>query len=99
MERSGISQQRVRVFLALQDGKHWWTNEELADATGISVRTARHHTKTLADMGIVETAAVFPGYRYRLSPIAEMQNRDYVARLTTAAEILGLNVKTKDKLK
>jgi DNA-binding transcriptional ArsR family regulator len=96
---SGISRHRVQVFLALKTGKNWWTNEELADATGISPRTARAHTKALTDMGIVEAAAVFPGYRYRLSPNAERDNKNYVARMTEAAEILGLNAQTRDKSK
>jgi DNA-binding transcriptional ArsR family regulator len=91
MESNEVSLHRVRVFQFLKTARTWKTNEEVSKATGIARRTARSHTKALADLNILDQAEVFPAHRYRLSDHAEKRNKAYILRLRRAAEIFGLS--------
>lgn len=90
MERSEVSAHEVRVWAVLCACKVWLTNDEIAQAAQVAPRTARHHTKRLKDLGLVDVADVFPGHRYRASEFAGKRNAAYVQRLAQAAEVLGL---------
>jgi DNA-binding transcriptional ArsR family regulator len=96
MEKNEISVHEARLFSVLRGlGREWITSAEAAKAAEISPRTSRAHLLKLADMGIVEAAAVFPGHRYRLAAKADKRNGGYLRRLEFACEIFGINHKEK----
>lgn len=88
MEKSEISEHEIRVFKAL-NGAEWLTSAQVADVAKVAPRTARHHCKRLHDLGIVDTAEVFPGHRYRVSEHARKRNPSYMLRLDRAIEVVG----------
>lgn len=92
MEKNEISEQEVRIFLALWNNRtRWMTNKEIADlAAPVSPRTVRAHTLKLVKAQLIDQAEVFPGHRYRLAEKAEKRNRGYLDRLHAAVAIFGL---------
>ena len=90
MERSEVSLQEVKMYLALKaNASAWFTSKELAKKTAGNERTARAHLLKLVRLGIVDQAEVFPAHRYRISDKASKRNVAYVQRLETACEVFG----------
>lgn len=93
MERNEISSHEVRFYSALIANKEKWrTARELCKQAGIAYRTASAFAKKFSELGIIETAEVFPGHRYRLAPKAEKTNAAYTTRLRRAAEALEVSL-------
>jgi predicted ArsR family transcriptional regulator len=92
MEKNEVSIHEARLFAVLRGlGMAWITSAEAAKIAEISPRTSRAHLLKLTSLGIVETAAVFPGHRYRLAEKADKRNGGYLRRLEFACEIFGIN--------
>lgn len=84
-----ISRHELAVFqAATAQPAHWFTNHELAEAAGVSERTARLHTRRLADLGVLSEIKVYPGYRYKAA-VCTTHGQDHYAKLLVAAEVLG----------
>ena len=88
METAEISEHQVAVFEHLKDGA-WKTSAEVALATRIAGRTARHHLTKLVALGVLEEARIFPGHRYRLNGRPSARAAEFVKRLKDAGEIFG----------
>ena len=69
------------------NASRWFTNVAVASEAHVSSRTARAHTLKLVRLGLVEVAAVFPGYRYRLRPSPHKKNVAYHQRLKAAQDV------------
>lgn len=95
MEKSEVSSHEVRVYRALLTGG-WKSNRQIAEASGVTLRTVRAHTLKLVRLGIVDQAEVFPGHRYRMSEHAANRNRTYTDRINRAAEVLGIPLETSE---
>lgn len=89
MEKTEISVHEVRVYLALIRSNQWMSAKEIADAAKVAQRTARAHAHKLAKLGLLDTAEIFPGHRYRMSQHASKRNAAYVARLNAAVDVVG----------
>jgi predicted transcriptional regulator len=90
MERNEISAHEVRFYLSLlKNGESWKTSRDLAKQSDIAYRTARAFSKKFADIGIVETAEVFPAHRYRIAPKADKTNHAYITRLNRAVDVFA----------
>lgn len=85
MENTEISLHLLKVYLFAKRTDGWFTNAEVTKAAGISDRTARAHTKTLVDKGVLERAEVFPGHRFRLRLI----NKAFAKKLDEAVGTFG----------
>jgi predicted transcriptional regulator len=85
MESVKISPHEVAVFKALTADR-WVTVAEVAKQADVARRTAQNHLAKLLAQNIVERVEVFPAFRYRRATDAEERNREYVDRLTEAAE-------------
>ena len=92
METNEISAHEVRVFLFLKDSGRWVTAKETAKNASVAPRTARFHLLKLSRLGLLDSAEVYPGHRYRLSDKAPKRNPAYFARIIKAAEIFRLGV-------
>ena len=90
MERSEVSVHEVKVFLFLQRHRGWVSSRDISESSGVAPRTARSHALRLVKLGIFDQADVFPGHRYRLSPMAPKRNAAYLRRLTESADVLGM---------
>jgi DNA-binding transcriptional ArsR family regulator len=66
----------------------WLDSREIAAASNIAPRTARHHAKYLLDLGLLDMEEAFPRHLYRLSPQAVKRNPEMYQRLELHAEIL-----------
>jgi DNA-binding IclR family transcriptional regulator len=84
-----ISPHQLKVFDYVRQAGRWVTAAEIQDATGVAMRTARHHASKLTDLGLFEQVSLFPGHRYRVSPSAEQRNKGYMLRLAQAREVFG----------
>lgn len=90
-ETNEISVQQCRAFRFLQETKsRWITSVELATGAKIAERSARQYAKRFVDLGIIDQAEVFPGHRYRLSPMASKRNTGYLKRQEAACEVFAL---------
>jgi len=89
MDQSEVSIQEVRFFSALKSDTSWRTSKELAAAADIGPSSARAYALKWARRGILETAVVFPGYRYRLAAKASEIDGAYIVRLERAVEAFG----------
>lgn len=90
MERSQVSLHELKVYrLLLSEPDKWFTNHEIAEATGVAKRTARAHTLRFCTLGILDHLEVFPGTKYRFSKKANKRNQAYVQRLDQAMEAFG----------
>jgi len=89
MEKTEVSVHEVRVYLALQRASSWMNAKEISAAARVAPRTARAHAHKLAKLGLLDTAEIFPGHRYRLSQHANKRNAAYVARLDAAVDVVG----------
>lgn len=78
----------VRIVAALLDGQ-WHDSEEVSELAEVAPRTARHHCKRLADLGLVEVARVFPRHQYRWRPV---KGHSYLRRLREAGDALGIDL-------
>lgn len=93
MEKNEVSIHEARLFLALRKaGETWATSKEFAKAADVADRTARAHLLKLSNLGIVDTAEVFPAHRYRLAIKASKRNGGYMQRLDAACAVFGLTV-------
>lgn len=88
METTEISRHQVAVFEHMKDGS-WKTANEVALATKVAGRTARHHLAGLTQLGVLEEAYVFPGHRYRLHPAPGARATKFIGRLEHASVVLG----------
>ena len=83
-----VSVHEVKVWRLFRDlPGEFLSSQQVAKRAGIAPRTARLHCSGLAQVGILDEARVFPGYRYRLSPHAAQ--RPYYADLVAAEEALS----------
>jgi hypothetical protein len=87
MEHNEVSIHRVRVFRFVRSTGRWVTAKEIAAASAVAERTARHHAFELVKLGLFDQAEVFPGHRYRLSAQAEKRNKAYLLRMSAAEEV------------
>lgn len=62
-----ISEHLLKVWELLNDSRKWLTSKEIAEITGISDRTSRHHVKLLSDAKLIEANHAFGGYLYRMN--------------------------------
>lgn len=92
MEQSEISIHQVKVYRCLAQSPRWWTNKELAEKAGISLRNASLHTQRFVALGICDQAEVYPGHRFRLAPKADKRNGAYLLRLQQADAIFAEDV-------
>jgi DNA-binding transcriptional ArsR family regulator len=83
-----ISAHEVRIYLSVADGA-WWTCHELSSKADVAERTARHLSRKLAGLGVLEVERVFNGYRYRLAIKPPKAAREHLARLEKAREVFG----------
>lgn len=90
MESNEISLHQVRVFQFLSGRTDWITAADVAAGSKVASRTARAHLSKFVKAGVVDQAEVFPGHRYRLSPLAEKRNKSLIQRLRKAIEIFGV---------
>jgi DNA-binding transcriptional ArsR family regulator len=90
MESSEVSRHQILVFRFLQQATVWVTAKDVAKATKVASRTARHHLLLLTKMGLVDVAEVFPGHRYRFSEKAGKRNAAYLQRLEYSAKVFEL---------
>ena len=89
MESNEISLHQVRVFQFLSGSNGWCTAIDVAAGSNVAKRTARAHLLKFVKAGVVDQAELFPGHRYRLSPLAEKRNKSLIQRLRQAAEVFG----------
>ena len=59
------SRQEVQVYQIVKASPRWLDNREIASRTGIHERTARHHTRKLAQAGVFEEVRLPEGFLYR----------------------------------
>lgn len=62
----------------------WFGNNEVAEAVGLTSRTARKHTRALYDLKILERIESFPGFKFKLSKKALENNPGFLGRLEQA---------------
>ncbi len=72
----------------MQTRPGWLDARELAKVAAVPDRTARHHLRRFADLGVVEVAKLFPAYLYRRSEHVADGARAYAAQLEYAAAAL-----------
>ena len=89
METNEVSIHLLKVFEAAKAHGGWLTAKEIAQRSGVAPRTGRAHANRLVALGIFDVAEVFPGYRYRLSALAENRNRAMLQRLAKARAAFG----------
>lgn len=90
-ESNEISIHQARAFRALQrSADRWMTARELAEKAKVAPRSARAFAKRFVDNGVADQAEVFPGHRYRLSPMAAKRNTGYLKRLEEACVVFGV---------
>ena len=82
-----ISVHMVKVHAAVHAAERPLTNREIADATGVAVRTVRAHTRRLVAEGVAEQTVVFGGFRFQRSS----GGQDFRQRLDAAAAALGID--------
>jgi hypothetical protein len=90
METNEISLHLCRVYKAAKDASGWTTSADIAAASGVAGRTARHHLLRLVNLGVLDQAEVFPAHRYKLSDKADKRNKAMVIRLENAMSVFGL---------
>ena len=90
MENHQISLHEMQIWVRGLS-REWRDNAEIAHRAGVARRTARHHTKRLVDLGLVERTKVFPGFRFRIADNASNNNPDYFLRLERAQGALRTN--------
>lgn len=91
LERNEVSRHEVLVYLALASKRDsWLSNQEIADATSVALRTVRAHTKRLVSLGLIDQAEVFPAHRFRWAEKGAKRNASYALRLDAAAQVFGL---------
>jgi DNA-binding IclR family transcriptional regulator len=71
-----------------QKRDRWVTSSVIAEAAGVSGRTARNHLLRLAKRGVVEWVEPFGGNRYRLRESLPIEAAEYVADVRKIGEIL-----------
>ena len=89
METAEISSHLLRVFTTLRDEQGWITAQALSAKAEVARRTARAHLARLVKLGLADVAEVYPGHRYRLSPMAEKRNKGMLERLKAAEEVFA----------
>lgn len=95
MEKNEISLHQLRIFEFVKEHSGWLTARDIAKGSGVAERTARHHATQLVQLGIFDSAEVFPAHRYRLSDKADKRNKSYILRLERARDVFGLGDKGK----
>jgi hypothetical protein len=91
MEGNEISLHQVKIYRFLKQAQGWVTAHDIAKGAQVAERTARSHALRLVKLMILDQAEVFPGHRYRLSPMAMKRNQGYIKRLEQAQDIFGLS--------
>ncbi len=91
--RATISRHELEVFHVLSTAHSWLTVTEVLDRVRVpmSDRVVRDHLARLADQGIAVRMRMTPGFRFRIADDPGAQNPEYLARLSEAAEIFGIN--------
>ncbi len=62
-----ISAHEFKVYDFVKEVSGFTTIRDIAQKTGVALRTVNQHAKRLTDLGIFERVELFDGYRYRLS--------------------------------
>lgn len=93
--RHEISIYEIRIATALRKAESWMSNRDIGTSTKIPERTVRAHTKKLHHLGLLDRREVFPGHRFKWSDKAE--NHAYLQRLSSAAEVFGLEWRKPEK--
>jgi hypothetical protein len=93
MEKNEISVHEVLVWsVFLSHPDKWMSNTEvlkmLPESATVQPRTARHHTRKLVQLGLLDQMELFPAHRYRLSSVGDKRNLGYSLRLKQALEVL-----------
>jgi DNA-binding transcriptional ArsR family regulator len=92
METSEVSVHQAKLYMvARKNPSRWFTTRELAEASGIAIRTASMHASRLVKLGVLEVRELFPGHRFRLAQTATKGAKPHATRLDEAVEIFGLN--------
>lgn len=88
---ASITQSELRVVQSLQTGgdERWFSTEELAELSAVSLRTARVYVTRLFEIGVVERVNTRP-FRFKWSSQASKKNGAYVKRLAKAFEACGM---------
>jgi predicted DNA-binding transcriptional regulator len=73
MEFKVISSQLVAIIDFMEFTHDWVSVRDIAADTDISHHTVRSHIRKLFNLGIVNIARLYPGYRYRFSEKAKLQ--------------------------
>jgi DNA-binding IclR family transcriptional regulator len=79
-----ISEHEVRAVEALRANGGWMTAKEVAVAADIANRTARLHCHRLAEIGVLDVAKVFGGFRYRMAARITGDGVRYLADMEAA---------------
>lgn len=85
-----MSEHQVRCYLALRKAKDWVTGAQLAEMTGVAVRTARMYAKRFSDAGIADCARLSPEHKYRVSEDCVIRNRAFDDQVLENAKAMGL---------
>lgn len=90
MKTARVSTHLVAVWsLFVTQPQQRWENRGLAQQLGMAESTARHHTKTLTDAGLVVGWSLFPCNLYRLAPDAETRQPEFYGQLEACRVLLG----------
>jgi Fic family protein len=89
-EKGEISLHEVKIYRTFTNSpSSWFTNKEIATATGVAQRTVRLHTFRLVQLGILDLAEVFPAHKFRFAKAADKRNKGYFLRLETACDVFS----------
>jgi hypothetical protein len=85
-----ISVHEVRLLLAFQaKADSWLTNAEVAEAAGISPRTALMHGSQLVKLSLLDVQRLFLDRRFRLGRQPGDEGQAYLDRWEKAREVYG----------
>jgi predicted transcriptional regulator len=81
-----ISEQEVSIYRMLSTQHEWFDSGAIVRHCDMARRTVNRHLAHWAKLGLVERAAVYPGYRYRW--VEQPPMSEYLLRLVGADGIL-----------
>jgi phage anti-repressor protein len=87
-EHAEVSWHLAQVWMLLRDTKEVLTNHEIAQRTGVSERTAKHHTRYLMQLGLLEMHEVFPRHLYHIAEQADKRNPGAYHRLQVVTGLI-----------
>jgi hypothetical protein len=82
-----VSKQQILVMAEfIAEPRQWHQSRDIEHKTGVTGSTVRHLLFTLFRFNLLERFEAFGGYRYRLSPTAQVQ--PYFRRLQEATVVM-----------